>query len=149
LFNAQVSSYPLTHYLPFIRRAKKIKSTFKSINTNKRIGPEAEPKGIVKEQLRWSGLFTRWKPIKGISYWKKTFNKDIPLIAFVGKKDRLNPSKACKKLALKLSENPEIVLLAKNTGYTKDYQYFDTIQGEDALAEVWPILNNWIKSLTA
>jgi len=147
LFNVQVSNFPITYYLPVVRFIKKILQGFKSISTDSRIGPEAEPKGMMKEKFRWSSLFSRWKSTKGLSYWKGLQSIDIPLIAFAGNKDSYNSVGSCKKLAKALSESPELVILSKSNGFSKDFRYMDTIKGDDSQKEVWPVLLKWIRSL--
>lgn len=147
LFNTQVSSYPLSYYLPVVKLIKRIKQSFKTLNIDPQKGPEAEPKSIMLERFRWSGLFTRWKSKKGKTYWKALESVKLPVLAVTGKKDSENPARTCFKLAKAMSESPTLIQLGKSAGYKKDYKYLDSISGKHASEEVWPEITKWISTL--
>lgn len=149
LFNSQVSSFPILYYLPVIKSIKYIRQFFRKVNTNSKQGPEAEPRGVLLEQLRWSGLLTRWKSRKGLSYWSALDDVTIPVISFSGALDRANPVRACEKLAFALDQNAQSIVLSKSNGFAENYGYQNTIRGTSASNEVWPIVLEWTKTLTS
>lgn len=148
LFGAQVSRYPLALRLPVVRLIAKVLLSLRSKNIVSSKGPEQEPVGIAKEFVRWAGLFSGWRPLKGKSFWKTMNPRSLPLIAFGAQKDSGDPAKYCKKLAQAISKNPEYHLLSKKNGYTKDYGHVNMIISKEAEQEVWPKLIIWLKKLT-
>ncbi|GAA6133358.1 alpha/beta fold hydrolase [Oceaniserpentilla sp. 4NH20-0058] len=147
LLNTQVSSFPISYYVPFLRSIKRIRQFFRKLNVCPKIGPEAEPKGVLLEQLRWSGLLSRWKSKAGNSFWSGLNNLSTPVLSFSGKDDGANPVKACRKLAFAISEDATIVLLSKEQGFSRNYGYTDLLKSSDAANDVWPKIGEWIETL--
>ncbi len=147
LFGAQVSRYPWVIYLPLVRTFIRTWLLTKKHIMNVKLGPEVEPRGVAQEYVRWSGIFSRWKSIKGLSYWKSIQNVTLPVIAFAAKKDKGDPAKYCEKLLNAFSGEKQFHLLAKSKGFSIDYSHGKMVKSEQADQEVWPLLIKWLKTL--
>lgn len=147
LFGSQVSRYPLAIYLPFIKTFSKLWLQTKKYIISSKFGPEAEPRGIGQEYIRWAGWLTRWKSTKGVSYWKALQDISLPVIAFAAKNDKGDPAKHCEKLLNGFSGIKSFHLLARNKGFSMDYTHGKMVKSEQAEQEVWPLLINWLKTL--
>ncbi len=148
LFGAQVSRYPLALYIPFAKTIAKFWLLTKSQIHNSKYGPEAEPKGVGLEFLRWASLFARWKSKKGISFKKEAANCTLPILAFGAKKDRSDPAKACEKFISHFGGETQFHLLSKQRGFTQDYNHGSMVKSEAAQKEVWPHILNWFQSIS-
>ncbi|MFY0640823.1 MAG: alpha/beta hydrolase [Bermanella sp.] len=147
LFGTQVSKYPAAIYLPFVRTIIKIWLSTKKRLSNHKLGPEVEPNGIGFEFIRWSGLFTRWKSKKGVSFWQGLKDVNVPVIGFGAKKDKGDPAKYCEKLINAFAGDKSFHLLAKTKGYSKDYGHGDMVKSDSAFKEVWPLLITWLEDV--
>lgn len=148
LFGSQVSKYPLALSIPFLRSYLKLHLLFKKRILNTKLGPELEPKGVAKEFIRWSGLLSRWKSKKGFSYWKGLSEVSVPSIGFGAKKDSGDPAKYCEKLINHFSGDKVFHHLSKAKGFSQDYNHGNMVRGERAASEVWPILIQWLDSIS-
>lgn len=147
MFGSQVSRYPLSLRLPIIRTlAKFIAGTKKHIQSPK-LGVEVEPKGIAKEFVRWASLFRGWRPEKGKPYWHKLNKIETPVLAFGAKKDPGDPAKHCKKLMNGFAGDKTYYFLAKEKGFSQDYNHSSMVVSEAAEKEVWPKAIEWLKNL--
>lgn len=148
LFGSQVTRYPLLLKLPFAKLISRLFIGTKDRIHNPKLGPEAEPKGIALEFLRWASVFTRWKSRNGISYRKEANDCKVPLLIFGAKKDNGDPAKACEKLGSFFGGQKQFLLLSKQKGFSMDYGHGNMVKGESAEKEVWPHILNWYESIS-
>ncbi len=146
MFGSQVSHYPVPLYLPFVRTFIKVWTQAQTRITNTKLGPEVEPRGIAKEFIRWSSLFSRWKSKKGLSYWKALEEVKTPVIGFGAKRDAGDPANLCAKLVNTFAGDKTFHLLSKSKGFSIDYGHGDMVKSQSALEEVWPLLITWLNN---
>jgi hypothetical protein len=137
--------------IPFVTSMGKIWFSFnpEMYGRKLKIGPENEPAGIAKEYLRWLGLLGRWRfrnsKASLLSGWKGV---NTPLFAMVGKEDKSDPAKYCRKFyELYGADNKQFKLLSKEEGYCRDFGHVDMIVSKDAAKEVWPELARWLEGI--
>ncbi|MEY8203456.1 MAG: alpha/beta fold hydrolase [Bermanella sp.] len=144
LFGAQVSRYPVLLNMPGVRLMAKLALLAKKRIYGKGMGPEHEPVGIAREFIRWSGLLGGWRSQKGGSYWLGLQELNIPALGFGAKQDKAYPAKHCKKLIHAFSRQSQFYLLAKESGFTQDYNHLNMVVSKPAEQEVWPKAIQWM-----
>ena len=107
-------------------------------------GPEDEPIGLVKESLRWHGLFGRFGDSEK-DWWAGLADVRVPLLAAAGAGDTQDPAWACRKLFEQFgSAQKEYHCLGKADGFSQDYGHVDMLVSKGAQKEVWPLLAAWL-----
>ena len=107
-------------------------------------GPEDEPIGLVKESLRWHGLFGRFGDSEK-DWWAGLADVRVPLLAAAGAGDTQDPAWACRKLFEQFgSAHKEYHCLGKADGFSQDYGHVDMLVSKGAQKEVWPLLAAWL-----
>lgn len=107
-------------------------------------GPEDEPIGLVKESLRWHGLFGRFGDSER-DWWAGLADVRVPLLAAAGAGDTQDPAWACRKLFEQFgSTQKEYHCLGKADGFSQDYGHVDMLVSKGAQKEVWPLLAAWL-----
>jgi len=147
LLGAQVSRYPILLRTPFANLFSRLMLSLKKPIIKSKVGPEHEPLGVAQEFVRWSGLLHGWKSTKKNKYWNGFVNFKLPLLAFGAKKDRGDPSKYCKKLALRINSDADFYDLGIDNGFSQDYNHVNMVISENAKNEVWPKIIEWINFL--
>lgn len=115
------------------------------------IGPENEPAGIAKEYLSWLGLLGQWRLKSNKTLLKNKWKGlNLPVLAMVGKNDKSDPAKYCKRFFdLCGSDKKEFKLLSTENGFSKDYGHVDMVVSKDAASEVWPEIHDWLNKIPA
>lgn len=108
-------------------------------------GPEDEPVGVVRESLRWSGLFGRFG--EGEEDWlARLAEVRVPVLGLAGAGDRRAPVAACRQLFESFgSPLREFVCLGRAQGFAEDYGHVSMLVGQCAQREVWPLLRRWLE----
>ena len=108
-------------------------------------GPEEEPAGVVREVLRWFGLFGRFG--QGKQDWAAQLaDVEVPVLALAGTDDRTDPAGACRQLLECFgSAQREFVRCGRADGFAEDYGHVELLQGKNAQREVWPLLESWLR----
>lgn len=107
-------------------------------------GPEEEPLGIVRDALRWFGLFGRFGQGK-LDWAARLAGVEVPVLALAGSGDRRDPAGACRQLLECFgSSTREFVCLGRAEGFAEDYGHVDMLQSKAAQREVWPLLEHWL-----
>ncbi len=111
------------------------------------LGPEPEPAGEMIDFVRWKRLGGRWEDAAGRDYWGGLKEVSIPVVAFAGAGDRLDPPEGCRNL-LEAFGGPdrEFVLLGRQEGFCRDYDHVGMLIGKDAAREVWPRVVRWMEA---
>lgn len=108
-------------------------------------GPEEEPVGVVREALRWFGLFGRFGG--GGQDWAASLAAvEVPVLALAGGGDLTATPGACRQLLERFgSPRREFVRLGRAEGFAEDYGHVEFLQGKNAQREVWPLLEGWLR----
>jgi len=108
-------------------------------------GPEDEPAGVMIEAMRWNGLFGRFGEGKN-DWWKGLAEVDVPLLAVSAAGDRQDPDWACRKLFEQVgSEHRQYLCLGRQQGFTGDFGHVEILVSKPAQAEVWPLVERWLR----
>lgn len=107
-------------------------------------GPEDEPPGVVREGLRWLGLFGRFG--EGKEDWAAGLAEvTVPVLALAGAGDRADSSAACRQLLERFaSPVREFLCLGRAQGFAEDYRHVALLTSRGAQDEVWPLLLHWL-----
>ncbi len=107
-------------------------------------GPEDESVGVVRESLRWFGLFGRFG--EGREDWAAGLAEvTVPVLALAGAADSSAPPAACRQLLERFgSPLREYRCLGRAEGFTEDYGLAAMLLGGNAQSEVWPLLEHWL-----
>lgn len=107
-------------------------------------GLEAEPAGVVRESLRWFGLFGRFG--EGRQDWTAGLAEvAVPVLALAGAGDRADPPAACRQLLERFgSPVREYLCLGRAAGFAEDYRHAAMLAGRHGQREVWPLLEHWL-----
>lgn len=112
-------------------------------------GPEDEPMALVREVLRWHGLFGRFGDSQH-DWWAGLADVRVPVFAAAGGGDPQDPAWACRKLQDQFgSVLKEYHLLAQSEGYQHNYGHVDMLVSRPAQREVWPLLRAWLERCQA
>ncbi|MCM2331528.1 MAG: alpha/beta hydrolase, partial [Pseudomonas sagittaria] len=108
-------------------------------------GCEDEPVGVVRESLRWFGLFGRFG--EGRQDWAAGLAEvTVPVLALAGAGDRAAPAAACRQLLERFgSPLRESLCLGRVEGFAEDYGQVAMLLGSNARCEVWPLLEHWLR----
>lgn len=108
-------------------------------------GYEDEPAGVVRESLRWFGLFGRFG--EGRQDWAAGLAEvTVPVLALAGAGDRSAPVAACRQLLERFgSPLRESLCLGRAEGFAEDYGQAAMLLGSNARSEVWPLLEHWLR----
>jgi pimeloyl-ACP methyl ester carboxylesterase len=108
-------------------------------------GPEDEPVGVLIENMRWHGLFGRFGDAER-DWWKGLADVDVPLLAVSAAGDHQDPDWACRKLFEQVgTEHGQYVCLGRKYGFTEDFGHVEMLVSKAAQAEVWPLVEQWLK----
>jgi len=108
-------------------------------------GPEDEPVGVLIENMRWHGLFGRFGDAER-DWWKGLADVDVPLLAVSAAGDHQDPDWACRKLFEQVgTEHRQYVCLGRKHGFTEDFGHVEMLVSKAAQAEVWPLVEQWLK----
>lgn len=108
------------------------------------VGLEEEPAGVVRESLRWFGLFGRFG--EGRADWAAGLAEvAVPVLALAGAGDRSDPPAACRQLLERFgSPVREYLCLGQAAGFAEDYGHAAMLAGRHCQREVWPLLEHWL-----
>ena len=103
-------------------------------------GPEDEPIGVARENLRWHGLFGRFGDNQG-DWWAGLAEVQVPVLAVAAEGDRQDPPKACRKLLEQFgSAQREFLCLGPRSGFSNPFGHVEMLLSKSAQREVWPLL---------
>lgn len=109
-------------------------------------GPEDEPIGLVRESLRWHRLFGRFGDEQR-DWWAGLADVQVPLLAVTAAGDMQDPAWACRKLADQfVAASRSYLCLAKERGFSSDYDHVEMLVSKEAQREVWPLVEHWLKA---
>lgn len=112
-----------------------------------RIGPENEPSGVINEYLARHSLMGRWKlPSTGQALLPRWKEASTPMLGVSAAGDTTDPAKYCQRFYRMYGGPKEELLLGKATGFSRDFAHIDMIISEEAQAEVWPRLAQWLNA---
>ncbi len=107
-------------------------------------GPEDEPIGLVLESMRWHGLFGRFGDKQG-DWWAGLAEVDVPLLAVAGAGDFQDPVWACRKLFDQLGgARKQFLRLGREEGF-EAFGHVDMLVSKAAQAQVWPLVERWLR----
>ena len=108
-------------------------------------GPEDEPIGVARENLRWHGLFGRFGDNQG-DWWEGLAEVQVPVLAVAAEGDRQDPPKACRKLLEQFgSAQREFLCLGPRSGFSNPFGHVEMLLSKSAQREVWPLLVGWLR----
>lgn len=111
------------------------------------LGPEVASRGYVMDFFRWKGRNGAWLTRDGRDYWQGVRAIDRPLLAFAAPDDKNDPAWGCEKLFDAVgSDDKRFVLLSKQNGFATEYKHVEMIISKEAQAEVWPMIDAWMKA---
>ena len=110
-----------------------------------RLGPENEPKGILRQWMRWNRS-GRWTGTDGFEYLDALKAIDVPTLCFAGAGDRyIAPVRGCRRLYEALSgQDKTWILCARSAGFSEDFDHTRIVASRAAQREVWPRINEWL-----
>jgi oxygen-independent coproporphyrinogen-3 oxidase len=114
-----------------------------------RVGPENEPKGILRQWFRWN-LARRWIGSDGFDYLGALSELAMPVLCLAGTGDHyIAPVRGCRRLfdALGASDK-EWVLCGKSGGFSEDYGHARIVASRAAGREIWPRIREWLVART-
>lgn len=107
-------------------------------------GPEDEPVGLALESMRWHGLFGRFGDKQG-DWWAGLAEVDVPLLAVAGAGDFQDPVWACRKLFDQLGgARKQFLRLGREEGF-EAFGHVDMLVSKAAQAQVWPLVERWLR----
>lgn len=107
-------------------------------------GPEDEPIGLALESMRWHGLFGRFGDKQG-DWWAGLAEVDVPLLAVAGAGDFQDPVWACRKLFDQFGgERKQFLRLGVEQGF-EAFGHVDMLVSKAAQAQVWPLVQRWLR----
>ncbi|HHJ1298816.1 alpha/beta fold hydrolase [Pseudomonas sp. P1B16] len=108
-------------------------------------GPEDEPIGLALESMRWHGLFGRFGD-KDNDWWAGLAQVDVPVLAVAGAGDYQDPVWACRKLFDQLGgERKQFLRLGREEGFDA-FGHVDMLVSKAAQAQVWPLVERWLRN---
>jgi len=112
------------------------------------LGPEDEVSGFLSQWCRWNRS-GQWIGKDGFDYDAAMKNIHIPTVLISGAKDVIAPPRGCQRMFESLGsiENKYFVC-SKATGYMEDYTHPRLMASQNARAEIWPIILEFIRSQT-
>ncbi|EAT10830.1 alpha/beta hydrolase [Bermanella marisrubri] len=149
LLGSQVTRYPFALRVPFLRITAKIIATIKHQHFAPALGPEAEPKGVAKEFIRWSSLWLGWRDSKKQALKKSWKATRLPILSVAASRDRSDPPKHCRKLInwVEQSVKKDFIVAGKASGFDTEYSHRDLIASSKAQTELWPRIIHWLKEV--
>src|SRR5690606_25401045 len=70
---------------------------------------------------------------------------EVPLLVMAAAADRWAPPPACRALLDSVASTDRTwQLLARQTGFSRDFGHVDMLVGRAARAEVWPLIRKWL-----
>ncbi len=114
-----------------------------------RVGPENEPKGILRQWFRWN-LTRRWTGSDGFDYLSALSELAMPVLCLAGTGDRyIAPVRGCRRLFNALgATDKEWVLCGKSGGFSEDYGHARIVASRAAEREIWPRISEWLVART-
>lgn len=107
-------------------------------------GPEDEPIGLALESLRWHGLFGRFGD-KDRDWWAGLADVQVPVLAVAGAGDFQDPVWACRKLFEQFGgDRKQFLRLGREEGF-EAFGHVDMLVSKAAQAQVWPLVERWLR----
>lgn len=107
-------------------------------------GPEDEPIGLALESLRWHGLFGRFGD-KDRDWWAGLADVQVPVLAVAGAGDFQDPVWACRKLFEQFGgDRKQFLRLGREEGF-ETFGHVDMLVSKAAQAQVWPLVERWLR----
>lgn len=109
------------------------------------VGPENEPKGILRQWFRWN-LARRWTGSDGFDYLSALSELAMPILCLAGAGDRyIAPVRGCRRVFDALAgTDKEWVLCGRFGGFSEDYGHARIIASRAAEREIWPRIRDWL-----
>ncbi len=110
-----------------------------------RVGPENEPKGILRQWFRWN-FARRWTGSDGFDYLRTLPEIAVPTLCLAGAGDRyIAPVRGCRRVFDALGgTDKEWVLCGRSEGFSEDYGHARIIASRAAEREIWPRVRDWL-----
>src|SRR5690606_14054006 len=109
-----------------------------------RLGPEAALAGVMIQCMDWN-LARHWRGDDGTDYSRAIAALEVPLLVMAAAADRWAPPPACRALLDSVASTDRTwQLLARQTGFSRDFGHVDMLVGRAARAEVWPLIRKWL-----
>lgn len=109
-----------------------------------RLGPEDELAGVMIQWMDWN-LARHWRGDDGTDYSRAIAALEVPLLVMAAAADRWAPPPACRALLDSVASTDRTwQLLARQTGFSRDFGHVDMLVGRAARAEVWPLIRKWL-----
>lgn len=114
-----------------------------------RVGPENEPKGILRQWFRWN-LARRWIGSDDFDYLGALSELAMPILCLAGTGDRyIAPVRGCRRLFDALgATDRQWVLCGKSGGFSEDYGHARIVASRAAEREIWPRIREWLVART-
>lgn len=147
LFGSQVSRFHWALKLPPVVWAARLllRSLPYLSGRRTRRGPEDEPVGVAREMLRWHGLFGRFGDGEQ-DWWAGLAQVRVPLLAVAAEGDREDPPQACRKLVQQCcAAQQRFLLLNRENGFSSDFGHIEMLVSKEAMREVWPLTEHWLR----
>jgi oxygen-independent coproporphyrinogen-3 oxidase len=110
-----------------------------------RLGPENEPKGILRQWMGWNRSRC-WTGADGFDYLAAMPEIAVPILCFAGAGDRyIAPVRGCRRLYEALGADDKAwVLCARSEGFSEDLGHARIVASRAAQREVWPRIREWL-----
>ncbi|WP_221795023.1 alpha/beta fold hydrolase [Oceanobacter mangrovi] len=150
---AQILKRPWYLWMPLGATTARLLMTGKSELDGRKvgIGPENEPVGITREMLSRRALFGKWQLEHDkrllLPHWRSS---SVPALMMMGPADDVDPLACCRRFAEQYGADNEagidktLTVLAAGDGFSHDFGHNDMVRGEQAQAEVWPLIESWL-----
>jgi oxygen-independent coproporphyrinogen-3 oxidase len=114
-----------------------------------RLGPENEPKGILRQWMRWNRS-GRWTGTDGFDYLDALSAIDVPTLCFAGAGDRyIAPVRGCRRLYEAVGgQDKTWILCARSEGFSEDFDHTRIVASRAAQREIWPRIREWLVERT-
>ena len=107
-------------------------------------GPEDEPLGLVREYLRWQGLFGGFGKPDG-DWWAALASVEVPVLGVAAVDDPNDPAWACQRLIAQWGGSQRQFLeLGPATGFAR-FGHTDMLVSREAQTQVWPLVARWLE----
>ncbi|MEN0107417.1 MAG: alpha/beta fold hydrolase [Pseudomonas sp.] len=151
LFGSQISRIYWPLKLPPVEWGARLLLKGVSVISGSRLkrGPEDEPIGLIRESLRWHGLFGRFGEGKKNDWWKGLAQVNVPVLAVGADGDLQDPAWGCRALLEQFgSERRQFLCLGKKQGFSDDFGHVEMLVSKPAQEEVWPLAEHWLRHLS-
>ena len=108
-----------------------------------RIGPVDERPGILRRWFSWN-RGGRWVGRDGFDYHAAALAVAVPALALAGAADLLAPPSACRRLLDLTRGERELITCGRANGFSRNYTHNALVISDEARADVWPVLADWL-----